>query len=151
MEIKDQVYILGQIYARLSKVAGINDPLSFKRACEQPMKEITILYTKKIKGRLPKEDEDYVSVRFNDIDINNDLLFSGILPTELQGTFQLAYYQSFVEKSVKELIARSGYNQSEIAEMLGVNPNTVSRWVTGGIKISQENLYRIERLKKENK
>lgn len=157
MELKDQVYILGQIYARLCKVAGIDiidSPARYQNACRQPMQEITRLMVKTSKGKMPKEDEEYISIRFNDIDTDNDLLFKGTLPIELQGCFQLGFHQSQIPKSAKALIAGTGYNQSEVAEMLGVAPNTVSRWVTGRLKISQEYIYKIEKiymgLKKEN-
>ncbi|MBO5449825.1 MAG: helix-turn-helix transcriptional regulator [Ruminococcus sp.] len=151
MELRDQVYNLGQIYARLCKAANmnsLNNPQSYERACRQPMREITIIYIQKLRGRLSKEDNEYVGIRFNDIDADNDLLFGGALPIELQGVFQLGYHHSQEEKTVKELIVRTGYNQIEIAEKLGVTPTTVSRWASGSVKISQENIYKIERLRK---
>lgn len=151
MELRDQVYNLGQIYARLCKVAGIDinkDPNRYQRACRQPMREITIIYIQKLKGRIPKKDNEYIEIRFNDIDSTNDIIFGGTLPIEMQGVFQVAFHQAQDPKSVKELIARSGYNQNEIANLLGVSNNTVSRWAQGEVKPSEDTYYILERIKK---
>lgn len=151
MELRDQVYNLGQIYARLCKVVNmdnLSNPQSYERACRQPLKEITII-VQKLRGKIPKKDEEYIAIRFNDIDIDNDIIFGGTLPIELQGVFQIAYHQARNPKSVKELIAGSGYNQNEVADLLGVNINTVSRWALGEVIPSVEVYYKLERLKKE--
>lgn len=147
MELEEQVVNLGQIYARLCKVAKINSPHSFEKACHEPMKEITVILVQKLRGKLSKEDDEYLQVRFDDIDADNKIFYEG-LPVELQGVFQVAYYQALKPKSVKELIARSGYNQNEVADLLGVSYNTVSRWSLGNSTPSAETYYKIERLKK---
>lgn len=152
--LKEQVYLLGQIYSKLCSVLPntVASPESFGRACRTPMKEITVLQIKAIQSRCMTNDvKEYIELRFCDIDTEcNELFGESVLPIELQGTFQIGYSHAQTNDDLKKLIAKTGLTQQEIGKKLGVAGNTVSRWALGQSKPSAQKQYEIEKLVRDN-
>jgi DNA-binding XRE family transcriptional regulator len=48
--------------------------------------------------------------------------------------------------SLREVIKKSGYSQSEIARMMGISRQTLSRWVTGKVKPRMASLRKLAEL-----
>lgn len=111
LELRKQVYLLGQIYGRLCDAAKIKtpSPTDYDRACKMPLVGITLLYCKK-HSMLSEKDEEYLTLRFDEIDASNDA-FEKVLPMELQGTFQIGYHHA---KSKKNDDINSIINGSDI-------------------------------------
>jgi DNA-binding XRE family transcriptional regulator len=47
------------------------------------------------------------------------------------------------DMSLREAIEKSGYSQSEIARMMGISRQTLSRWVTGKVKPRMASLRKL--------
>ena len=141
---KRTAFILGEIYGRLSTIVpSADDPAPFKQACISPMIGMTTAYMKARKSRtLTKDIEDYIAVRFNDIDPDEA---GGNCDVETQGVFQIGYYKGKMPKTAAQLIERTGKSYQKIADELKVSKITVARWVQG-TEPSEEKKYLIEKM-----
>lgn len=91
------IFVLGEIFGRLC--AAI-DPKKVNRTAffesnNHPLNAVTLAHQQALKsGKITKSVEDYISVRFNEINIDD--LECSIPDDDFKGTFQLAYFKGLI-------------------------------------------------------
>lgn len=145
IEIKRNLYLLGQIYGYLSNLLpDYNNPNRLQYAYVYPANAVTRLYHECHRaGKLTKQAEDYISERLSDISPEIDEI-QPINTTYLYGSFTVGKYHA--SRTIKTVIDISGFTQEEIAEKIGVTLRTVGRWYRGETPIREKERYKIEKL-----
>lgn len=144
----DVAYLLGQIYG---KIISINphwsNPGIEQQVLLHPMNSITEIYLKAMKSHsIDPQTEKYISLRFDEIDAEEAM--ESATTAELKSAIAIGINSGKNPRTAKELIARINLNQGEIAQRLGINPNTIGRWANGKTPLSEENRFKLEQLRR---
>ena len=134
-------YLLGQIYGKFVEVNHKwNTPAMLSLAMHHPMNAISQLHIRAIQSNLFSDElNEYIRLRLNDVSVDD---VSDALDVDTTGAFVLG--QHSCNLSAADIIKSIDITQEEIAERLGVAPNTVSRWRSGTTTPSQETLYKLQ-------
>lgn len=141
MTVKQQTYILGQVYGYIKAVnpdwnfGGALYPLSY------PLNAVTQALLAAVRNRKIKLDDPYISSRMACIEPTYE---QPVHDVDLQGTFTVG--QHHINRDIQRVIASTGMTQEQIAERLGVKPLTVGRWFRGEVKCPADKQFEIELL-----
>lgn len=138
MTAMHQTYILGQIYGYICHKhphwSGVwNGYIN-------PLNTCTIAYMTAIKAKVIKPDDEYISVRYAEVDSE----YKQPADTELQAVFTLGTMQ--YARDIQRVIASTGMTHQQIADKLGVKVLTVGRWFRGETKCPADKQFEIELL-----
>lgn len=141
---KQSIYLIGEVLGKLSTIVEVT-PTTLDNASRKPIYGLGLIGMMATRAGIPKDVTEFISVRLNDVDIN-DFDNAEILAPELQGVFIIGYHNGQNPKSVKTLIEQTRLTHQEIADKLGAARNTVTRWSTGNLNPSVKYKYELEKI-----
>lgn len=141
---KISIYLIGEVLGKLSTIVEVT-PVTLDNASRKPIYGLGLIGMMAARAGVPKDVNEFISVRLNDVDIN-DFDSAEILAPELQGTFLIGFHNGKSPKGIKTLIEQTNLTHQEIADKLGVARNTVTRWSRGAVEPSTSARYELEKL-----
>ena len=137
-------YLIGEVLGKLSTVVEVT-PVTLDNASRKPIYGLGLIGMMAMRVGIPKDVNEFISVRLNDVDIN-DFDNAEILPPKLQGAFLIGFHNGQNPKCIKTLIEQTNLTHQEIADKIGVARNTVTRWSRGAVEPGINARYELEKL-----
>lgn len=143
--LKKQVYVLGEIYGRLSQInKDYYTPQKHSFAMMYPLKGVSqALFSIFKNNKMDEKNDEYVKLRMDEV---SEEFTKEAISIELQGIFELGFYAGKYKPTVRDLIAKTKLTQQEIADKIDVSKMTIGRWVRDETQPSEEKYFEIEKL-----
>lgn len=137
------IYRLGQVYGYIcSKHAKWASMGHDTQAARQPLQGVTVALFAAIHAGAVKADDEYIALRMDSV--SADIADIQCCTIDEQGIFALGKMQ--IKRDPKKLIGSAGMTQQALAEKLSVSRETVSRWSSGALPLSETARFKIEKI-----
>ena len=151
-----EAFIFGWMFGTLRRADGSRSKLGgdFVAACTRPYSgSAKIIREAHEKGLLTGEIDQQIMEAMAEIHSFPDELPEPVQPLELQGEWQRGYYCALsgapLPPETFDIAAARGakkLTQAQLADLLGVGQEQVSRWESGKVSPSKQNLDKLRKL-----